>query len=114
MIQPYLPIYHDSQAQYYNIKKTSWKNAKKFIKHLDKAQIVKSKDRNGNETVIFDIDFEDQQVTHFQPYKPPQKRRLAPTAPLGRLWPSKPLYDPLRSLSLTSSHRRPIITLRHK
>src|SRR5947199_75941 len=54
MIQPYLPIYHDSQAQYYNIKKTSWKNVKKFIKHLDKEQIVKSKDRNGNETIIFD------------------------------------------------------------
>ena len=76
MIQPYLPIYHDSQAQYYNIKKTSWKNAKKFIKHLDKAQIVKSKDRNGNETVIFDIDFEDQRVTHFQPYRLPQPKEL--------------------------------------
>jgi translation initiation factor 2D len=74
MIQPYLPIYHESHAQYYNIKKTSWKNPKKFIKHLDKQQIVKSKDRNGNETIILDVDFEDQQITHFTPYRLPKPK----------------------------------------
>ena len=73
MIQPYLPIYDDSQAQYYNIKKTSWKNTKKFIKHLDKEQLVKSKDRNGNETVILDVDFEDQSIKNFTPYQLPKK-----------------------------------------
>ena len=77
MIQPYLPIYHESQAQYYNIKKTSWKNPKKFIKHLDKTQIVKSKDRNGNETIIFDVDFEDRQITHFTPYRLPKPKEPA-------------------------------------
>jgi translation initiation factor 2D len=74
MIQPYLPVYHESQAPYYNIKKTSWKNPKRFIKHLDKEKIVKSKDRNGNETIIFDIDFEDQQITHFTPYRLPKPK----------------------------------------
>ena len=74
MIQPHLPIYHDTQAPYYNIKKTSWKNTKKFIKHLDKDKIVKSKDRQGHETVIFDVDFEDRQVTHFAPYRLPKPK----------------------------------------
>ncbi|KAK8127122.1 uncharacterized protein PG998_002881 [Apiospora kogelbergensis] len=37
MIQPYLR----HQSPHYNIKKTSWKNAKKFIKHLDKMQLLK-------------------------------------------------------------------------
>ena len=77
MIQPYLPIHHESQAQYYNIKKTSWKNPKKFIKHLDKEKVVKSKDRNGNETVIFDVDFEDQQIVHFTPYRLPKPKEIA-------------------------------------
>ncbi|KAK8054774.1 hypothetical protein PG993_000001, partial [Apiospora rasikravindrae] len=53
MIQPHLR----HQNPHYNIKKTSWKNAKKFIKHLDKLRLLKSKDRSGGETVILDIDF---------------------------------------------------------
>ncbi|CBF88269.1 putative RNA binding protein Ligatin/Tma64 [Aspergillus nidulans FGSC A4] len=31
MITPYLPVYTAQQAQYYQIKKTSWKNVKKFL-----------------------------------------------------------------------------------
>ena len=54
MIQPYLK----SQSPHYTIKKTSWKNTKKFIKHLDKQGLAKAKDRNGGETIILDIDFE--------------------------------------------------------
>lgn len=46
---------------------------KKFIKHLDKQQLVKSKDRNGGETIILDVDFNDTQVQNFVPYKLPQK-----------------------------------------
>ncbi|EXL41543.1 hypothetical protein FOCG_15713 [Fusarium oxysporum f. sp. radicis-lycopersici 26381] len=68
MVQPNLRY---QNPKYYNIKKTSWKNAKKFIKHLDKEQIVKSKDRNGGETVILDIDFDDRQVLGFRPYRLP-------------------------------------------
>ncbi|KAJ4419493.1 hypothetical protein N0V82_004938 [Gnomoniopsis sp. IMI 355080] len=70
MVQPNL--YH--QSQHYNIKKTSWKNAKKYIKHLDKSGLVKSKDRNGGETVILGIDFEDQQITSFVPYRLPSTK----------------------------------------
>ncbi|KAI5456482.1 hypothetical protein BGZ63DRAFT_95413 [Mariannaea sp. PMI_226] len=71
MIQPYLI----SQSQhFYTIKKTSWKNAKKFIKHLDKSGLVKSKDRNGGETVILDINFDDERVVGFRPYNLPKPK----------------------------------------
>lgn len=70
MVQPNL--YH--QSQHYNIKKTSWKNAKKYIKHLDKSGLVKSKDRNGGETVILGVDFDDQQIVGFVPYKLPSPK----------------------------------------
>lgn len=68
MITPYLR----SHSQHYTIKKTSWKNVKKFIKHLDKMRLVKSKDRSGGETVILDIDFDDRKVVGFTPYKLPK------------------------------------------
>ncbi|RMZ80278.1 hypothetical protein DV738_g2840, partial [Chaetothyriales sp. CBS 135597] len=74
MIQPRLR----TQSASYSIKKTSWKNVKKFIKHLDKETLVKSKDRQGGETVILDIDFNDQRVHLFVPYKLP-KAESAPT-----------------------------------
>ncbi|KAF5024470.1 hypothetical protein F66182_3410 [Fusarium sp. NRRL 66182] len=83
MIQPNLRF---QNQQHYNIKKTSWKNAKKFIKHLDKAQIVKSKDRNGGETVILGIDFDDDQVTGFRPYRLPTPKAAGEEA-------SKPAED---------------------
>ena len=70
MIQPHLK----SQSPHYAIKKTSWKNTKKFIKHLDKQGLVKSKDRNGGETVILDIDFDDMQIQNFTPYKLPKPK----------------------------------------
>ena len=72
LIQPYLPIHSLTQTQYYTMRKTSWKNTKKFIKHLGKQGLVKSKDRNGGETVILDIDFDDQQVLDFTPYRLPK------------------------------------------
>ncbi|KAL4895949.1 hypothetical protein BDV59DRAFT_146983 [Aspergillus ambiguus] len=73
MVTPYLPIYSSQQAQYYNIKKTSWKNAKKFIKHLGKQRLVLSKERSGGETVIMDVDFDDRRVVEFVPYRLPSK-----------------------------------------
>ncbi|KAL4915106.1 hypothetical protein BDW62DRAFT_203962 [Aspergillus aurantiobrunneus] len=76
MITPYLPIYTAQQAQYYQIKKTSWKNVKKFIKYLDKQVLVKSKDRSGQETVILDVDFDDQRVINFAPYRLPNKNAV--------------------------------------
>ena len=78
LVLPYLPIHSPSQASFLSIKKTSWKNAKKFIKALDKAKILKSKDRDGGECVVLDIDFEDQAILNFKPYKLPQ--RAEPTS----------------------------------
>ncbi|KAL2796747.1 hypothetical protein BJX66DRAFT_323820 [Aspergillus keveii] len=76
LITPYLPIYTAQQAQFYQIKKTSWKNVKKFIKYLDKQVLVKSKDRSGQETVILDVDFDDRRVLNFVPYRLPNKNAL--------------------------------------
>lgn len=73
LVLPFLPITTSSQATSLQIKKTSWKNARKFIKALDKAKIARSKDRDGGECVILDIDFEHAQVTSFAPYKLPKK-----------------------------------------
>ncbi|KAJ9500137.1 hypothetical protein H2202_004528 [Exophiala xenobiotica] len=70
MVQPHLRF----PNQHYTIKKTSWKNTKKFIKYLDKSMLVKSKDRNGGETVILDIDFEDERIRSFTPYKLPKQK----------------------------------------
>lgn len=76
IVTPCLPIYTPKQAQFYQIKKTSWKNVKKFIKHLDKLLLVKSKDRSGQETVILDVDFNDRRVQEFVPYKLPSKNAI--------------------------------------
>ena len=73
LVLPYLPIFTPAQAASLQIKKTSWKNAKKFIKALDKAKLIKSKDRDGGECVVLDIDFDDQAFTSFVPYKLPKK-----------------------------------------
>ena len=72
-VLPYLPIYTPTQAASLHIKKTSWKNAKKFIKALDKQKLLKSKDRDGGECVVLDIDFDDETFTSFKPYKLPKK-----------------------------------------
>ncbi|KAL8749501.1 MAG: hypothetical protein Q9184_006786 [Pyrenodesmia sp. 2 TL-2023] len=73
LVLPFLPITTPAQAASLNIKKTSWKNAKKFIKALEKSKLVKSKDRDGGECVLLDIDFEDPAVTGFVPYRLPKK-----------------------------------------
>ncbi len=77
LIQPFLPAFTPVQTASLQIKKTSWKNVKKFIKSLDKEQLIKSKDRNGGETVILDIDFDDRTFTTFVPYKLPKKEPSA-------------------------------------
>ena len=65
----YLPDLPPTQAASLNIKRTSWKNARKFIKALDKEKLLKSKDRDGGETVILDINFDDPAIINFVPYK---------------------------------------------
>lgn len=72
-IQTYLPTFTPNDTAALQIKKTSWKNIKKFIKALDKEVLLKSKDRNGGETVILDIDFDDEKILSFTPYALPRK-----------------------------------------
>lgn len=73
MIQPFLPAFTPEDEKQLQIRKTSWKNVKKFVKSLDKEQIIKSKEKDGHETVILDIDFNDRAIQEFQPYKLPRK-----------------------------------------
>lgn len=83
LVQPFLPAFTPEQAESLQIKKSSFKNIRKFIKSLDKKKIVKSKDRDGNETTILDIDFDDQAIVNFKPYRLPKKETMAGTS-LGR------------------------------
>ena len=83
LLQPFLPAFTPEESQQLQIKKTSWKNIKKFIKSLDKEKIVKSKEKDGHETVILDIDFGDAAIVNFQPYRLPRKETIGGTA-LGR------------------------------
>lgn len=83
LVQPFLPAFTPSQASQLQIKKTSWKNIKKFIRSLDKEMIIKSKERDGNEVVVFDIDFDDRHILNFEPYRIPKKETAAGTS-LGR------------------------------
>jgi translation initiation factor 2D len=104
MLTPYLPIYSPQQAQYYQIKKTSWKNVKKFIKYLDKQRLVKSKDRSGQETVILDVDFNDRRVEQFVPYKLPSKNAVenaGKPVPSGNKTPATSEGDPSVGQTIT-------------
>jgi translation initiation factor 2D len=83
LINPFLPAFTPEQTQQLQIKNTSWKNIKKFVKQLDKDQLVKSKEKQGNETTIIDIDFNDASIANFKPYRLP-KKETAGGASLGR------------------------------
>jgi len=84
LVLPFLPISTPAQTSSLQLKKTSWKYPRKFIKYLEKEQIVKSKDRNGGETVILNVDFEDRAVLGFVPYKLPKKEPAGPDEGGGR------------------------------
>lgn len=84
LIQPYLPIFSPNQAQQLQMKKTTWKNIKKFIKSLDKERLIKSKEMGGHETVIMDIDFDDAAIVNFRPYKLPKKESPSGTASVDK------------------------------
>ncbi|KAF2397175.1 hypothetical protein EJ06DRAFT_544744 [Trichodelitschia bisporula] len=93
LVQPFLPAFTPLQTSSLQIKKSSYKNVKKFIKGLEKMQILKSKDRAGNETVVLDIDFDDAQVTNFKPYRLPRKETAAGTS-VGRGTKATEKIDP--------------------
>jgi translation initiation factor 2D len=89
LVLPFLPTYTPARTASLQIKKTSWKNVRKFMKHLDKQRIVKTKDRDGHEVVVMDLDFADRHVTSFVPYRLPKKENPGattngkPAAPLS-------------------------------
>lgn len=93
LVQPFLPTFTASQTAQLQIKKTSWKTMKKFLKSLDKSQIVKTKDLQGNEVVVLDIDFEDDQVLNFKPYRLP-KKETAPGPSNGKATEQSDPSDP--------------------
>ena len=80
LIQPFLPAFTPEQSAQLQMKKTSWKSIKKFIKFLDKQKLLKSKERDGHETTILDIDFEDRVIVNFKPYRLPKKETMAGTS----------------------------------
>jgi len=73
LVHPFLPAFTRKQAEALVIKKSSWKNVRKFIKALNKENLLLCKDRPGNEVDVLDIDFEDPQVLGFAPYRLPRK-----------------------------------------
>lgn len=108
LVQPFLPTYTPARTASLQIKKSSWKNLKKFIKYLDKQQIVKSKDRDGNEVVIMDIDFKDRQIEAFVPYRLPKK-----DSPTGASANGKPVA-PLSAESSVGQKLKVVSLLRPK
>lgn len=50
---------------------------------MDKEKLLRSKDRNGGETVVMDINFEDRSITDFIPYKLPKKDTTSPDSSGG-------------------------------
>lgn len=82
LIQPFLPIFNRGDAAALQIKKTSWKTPKKFIKSLEKESLLRSKDR-GPETLIEDVAFEDAAITTFVPYQLPKKKTARAGAFVG-------------------------------
>ena len=109
MVLPYLPAFTAKQVAALQIKKTSWKNAKKFIKALDKALILKSKDRDGGECVVLDIDFDDRAINTFVPYNLPKKDNSAGHGPnaggsSSNAAPKNPAGDPSVGQRLSKSN----------
>lgn len=80
LVKPYLPSFTPKQAEQLDMKKTSWKNIRKFIKSLEKEKLLLSKDRQGNETTVMDIDFEDRTFKDFQPYRIPKREHNGPSS----------------------------------
>jgi translation initiation factor 2D len=76
LVQPYLPAFTKTDAEALQMKKTSWKNIKKFIKALNKEKLVLIKEW-GNEAAILDVDFAHRSLAGFQRYPIPAKSEPA-------------------------------------
>ncbi len=73
LVLPYLPAFNPKQAEQLVIKKSSWKNVRKFIKSLEKQKILLCKDRPSNEVDVLDVDFDHHSLQGFRPYRLPKR-----------------------------------------
>jgi translation initiation factor 2D len=55
------------------LKKTSWKNVAKFLKHLQSKKLINCKLRDGNEMIILDINFDHEEIDAFKKYDLPKE-----------------------------------------
>jgi len=69
------------------MKRSSYKNAAKFLKLLDKEGYIKVKTRNGGEVVVMDVDWDRDEVKDFTPYalpvppkEPKKETSIGPTS----------------------------------
>lgn len=99
LVHPYLPpasyfpphnyLQNHGPHPSLQLKKSSWKNTAKFLKHLQGKKLVITKIRNGGETVITDIDWQHAEVLGFKPYKLPEAEK-APAAAASEPSSGKP------------------------
>lgn len=54
------------------MKKTSYKNAAKFLKLLEKDFLLKTKTRNGGEVVVMEINWDHEGAKNFTAYRLPE------------------------------------------
>ncbi|VEU19666.1 DEKNAAC100124 [Brettanomyces naardenensis] len=71
-----LPPVNSNQA---NVKKTSWKKTSKFLKAIEKLQLVKLKGKGDDVTIISVADKSNERVASFEPYRI-RKQRNTQTA----------------------------------
>ena len=79
LIQPFLPIFTAQDTKQLQIKNSSFKGLKKFLKSLDKERLIKAKEK-PSETLVMDIDFTDPAIADFKPYRLPKKESSTGTA----------------------------------
>lgn len=62
------------------MKKTSYKNAAKFLKLLEKDFLLKTKTRNGGEVVVMEINWDHEGAKKFTAYQLPEAPKEEKTA----------------------------------
>jgi translation initiation factor 2D len=107
IVHPYLPPashfpphnYLQTQGPHpsLQLKKTSWKNTAKFLKHLHGKELVMTKVRNGGETVVMNINWDHNAVQAFTPYKlpkAPKEEKSLDSSEKGGMVKVEALYRP--------------------
>jgi translation initiation factor 2D len=108
LVQPFLPSFTKSDSEALQMKKTSWKTIKKFIKALNKEKLVLIKEW-GSEAAILDVDFAHRSLVGFQRYPIPAKSERAGDGPPQRSGGDVPDTDPSigQRLRVVTSYKIP-------